>query len=175
MSNSDSESVNALFGGAKRRVRRASKKASRKTSKKSSRRVSKKSSRGKMEVDMWGGKRRASKKVSRKGSKGKLEGGKRRSSKKGSKGKLESGKKMAREMNPKMKAALEIAKVLKSELALKGGPAAMKTSFALLDKHGDGAIKYVKGNGSAVKKMYDDAQKEMDKNRAAKKAAKSSS
>jgi hypothetical protein len=145
-----------LIGGAKKK--RASKKALKKGSKKSSKKSSKKQKGGDLVLD-GGAKRKGSKKGSKKSTK--------KSSKKGSK--KQAG---GREMNSKMKAALEISRFLKTELELKGGPASMKLSFKLLTDNGDSASKataYVKSNKSSVKKMYEDMQKEIEKNRAAKK------
>ena len=174
--------INKMLGtnlaGGKRR--RGSKKGSKKGSRKGSRKGSKKQRGGfdpatikpvrvepgnevvEEEGQSGGKRRRGSKKASKKES--------RKGSRKGSR--KQSG---GREMNPKMKSALAIAKAMKNELNLKGGPAAMGTAFKLLAKHDSEskAIAEIKSNGSAVKKMYDEAQKEMDKKRAAKKASKS--
>jgi hypothetical protein len=157
----DYEDHDEMSGGARKR-------SSKTGSKKKTKRSSKKSSKQKggshdededEEEEMVGGKRkRTSKsKVSKKSSK--------------KKSKKQSG---GREMNPKMKSALAIAKAMKTELNLKGGPAAMGTAFKLLAKYGteSKAIDAVKSNKSEIIKMYNDAQKNIDSNRAAKKASK---
>ena len=171
--------INALMGGAKKR--RGSKKAS----KKSSRRSSKKQRGGELVLDGGAKKRRSSKKASKKSSKRRskkqsggdlvMDGGakKRRGSKKGSRkgSKKQSG---GREMNPKFKAAQEIAKVLREELKANKVGSVMKLSFKLLGENSDSsskAISYIKSNKSSVEKQYNDLVKESDKKKAAKKSA----
>ena len=163
------------MGGAKKR--RGSKKAS----KKSSRRSSKKQRGGELVLDGGAKKRRSSKKASKRRSKKQsggdlvMDGGakKRRGSKKGSRkgSKKQSG---GREMNPKFKAAQEIAKVLREELKANKVGSVMKLSFKLLGENSDSsskAISYIKSNKSSVEKQYNDLVKESDKKKAAKKSA----